>query len=101
VAETEEPKAETPEDPEPGLEASEEGAMRALKLRLWYDRDIRIVQNLFRHSDPDMERILLVVGASHVRVLKQIMEMTPQLCPVDPLPYLKRAERARSDVNKP
>lgn len=65
----------------------------ALKLRPWYDRNLRIVQNLFRHADPDMNRILLVVGASHLRVLKQIMEMTPQLCPVDPIPYLERAAR--------
>jgi len=73
----------------------------ALKLRPWYDRNLRIVQNLFRHADPEMDRILLVVGASHVRVLKQIMEMTPQLCPVDPLPYLERAERTRSDGDNP
>jgi hypothetical protein len=68
----------------------------ALKLRPWYDRNLRIVQNLFRHADPEMDRIVLVVGASHVRVLKQIMEMTPQLCPVDPVPFLEKAERARS-----
>lgn len=48
----------------------------ALKLRPWYDRNLRIVQNLFRQADPEMKRIVLVIGASHVRVLKQMMEMS-------------------------
>lgn len=60
----------------------------ALKLRPWYDRNLRIVQNLFRVADPADDRILLVVGWGHMRVLKQILELTPQLCPVDPAPYL-------------
>jgi hypothetical protein len=60
----------------------------ALKLRPWYDRNLRIVQNLFRIADPADDRILLVIGAGHLRVLKQMMEMTPQLCPVSALDYL-------------
>lgn len=60
----------------------------ALKLRPWYDRNLRIVQNLFRALDPGDERLLLVIGIGHTRVLKQILELTPQLCPVDPVPYL-------------
>ena len=63
----------------------------ALKLRPWYDRNLRIVQNLFRTAEPGDERILLVIGAGHLRVLKQILEMTPQLCPVSATPYLERA----------
>lgn len=62
----------------------------ALKLRPWYDRNLRIVQNLFRISDPDDERLLLVIGWGHLRVLKQMLELTPQLCPVDPVDYLTR-----------
>lgn len=61
----------------------------ALKLRPWYDRNLRIVQNLFRALEPGDGRLLLVIGSSHVRVLKQILELTPQLCPVDPVPYLR------------
>lgn len=60
----------------------------ALKLRPWYDRNLRIVQNLFRASDPGGGRVLLVIGAGHLRVLKQIMEITPQLCPVSLLSAL-------------
>jgi len=61
----------------------------ALKLRPWYDRNLRIVQNLFRITDPAGDRVLLVIGSGHLRVLKQIMEMTPQLCPVSALPSLE------------
>lgn len=60
----------------------------ALKLRPWYDRNLRIIQNLFRALDPADRRILLVIGAGHLRVLKQMLELTPQLCPVDPLLHL-------------
>ena len=73
----------------------------ALKLRPWYDRNLRMVQNLFRHADPAMDRIVFVVGASHVRVLKQIMEMTPQLCPVDPVPLLTRAAQPAGADDRP
>jgi hypothetical protein len=61
----------------------------ALKLRPWYDRNLRIVQNLFRIADPADERLLLVIGSGHLRVLKQILELTPQLCPVSALPTLR------------
>lgn len=61
----------------------------ALKLRPWYDRNLRIVQNLFRIADPAGDRVLLVIGSGHLRVLKQIMEMTPQLCAVSALPVLE------------
>ena len=63
----------------------------ALKLRPWYDRNLRIVQNLFRSMEATDERVLLLIGSGHLRVLKQIMEMTPQLCPVSALPYLGEA----------
>lgn len=60
----------------------------ALKLRPWYDRNLRIVQNFFRVLEEDDDRLLLVIGAGHLRVLKQILELTPQFCPVDALPYI-------------
>lgn len=59
-----------------------------LKLRPWYDRNLRIVQNFFRVLDADDDRLFLVIGASHLPVLRHIVSMTPQLCVVDPLSYL-------------
>lgn len=61
----------------------------ALKLRPWYDRNMRILQNVFRSMEATDERVLLLIGSGHLRVLKQIMEMTPQLCPVSAVPYLE------------
>jgi hypothetical protein len=63
----------------------------ALKLRPWYDRNLRIVQNLFRIADPAGDRLVLVIGSGHLRVLKQILELTPQLCPVSAIPVLARS----------
>lgn len=63
----------------------------ALKLRPWFDRNLRTVQNLLRIAETPGDRVLLVIGGSHVRVLRQIMDMTPQLCAVDPSPYLERS----------
>lgn len=60
----------------------------ALKLRPWYDRNLRIVQNFFRVLEPEDDRLFMVVGGSHVPVLRHIIDMTPQLCAIDPLPYL-------------
>lgn len=69
--------------------AKEDVYAGALKLRPWYDRNLRIVQNLFRILEPEDRGVLLVIGSGHLRVLKQMLEMTPQLCPVDPVPYLR------------
>lgn len=65
----------------------------ALKLRPWYDRNLRIVQNFFRILDDGDERLLFVVGSSHLRILKQILDLTPQLCAVDAVPYLRESSR--------
>lgn len=62
----------------------------ALKLRPWYDRNLRIVQNFFRVMEGPDDRLLLVVGWGHVRALKQILDLTPQLCAVNPARYLTR-----------
>lgn len=68
----------------------------ALKLRPWYDRNMRILQNVFRSMEATDERVLLLIGHGHLRVLKQIMEMTPQLCPVSAVPYLGATARGNS-----
>lgn len=61
----------------------------ALKLRPWYDRNLRIVQNFFRVVESREDRLLFVVGWGHVRVLEHLLDLTPQLCAVDPAPYLR------------
>ena len=65
----------------------------ALKLRPWYDRNLRIVQNFFRILDEEDDRLLLIIGGSHVPVLRHIIEATPQLCAVRALPVITAAAR--------
>lgn len=57
-------------------------------LRKWYDRNLRMVQNLRRGVEGDDERAVVVVGAGHVPVLRHLLDATPAFCPESPLPYL-------------
>lgn len=57
-------------------------------LASWYDRNLRMVHHLWRTMDPEDERILLVVGSGHVRVLRHLLTEAPMFGPVSPLPYL-------------
>ncbi|WP_254547320.1 DUF5694 domain-containing protein [Halomarina pelagica] len=57
-------------------------------LATWFDRNLRIVHNLWRAIEPGDERLLLVIGSGHVRVLRYLLAETPMFCPVSPLPYL-------------
>lgn len=61
----------------------------ALKLRPWYDRNMRILQNVFRSMEDTGERVVLLIGSGHLRVLEQMMQITPQLCPVSSIPWLE------------
>ncbi|KAB1192143.1 hypothetical protein GJR96_01270 [Haloferax sp. MBLA0076] len=57
----------------------------------WYDRNLRMVHNLWRAIESGDERVLVVVGASHVTVLRELLGNAPMFCPVSPLPYLEDA----------
>lgn len=59
-----------------------------ISLVYWYDRNIRMVHHLWRTMEPDDERILLLVGSGHIRVLRHLLTEAPMFCPVSPLPYL-------------
>jgi hypothetical protein len=54
----------------------------------WYERNLRIVENLFELADAETDRILLVIGAGHVRVLEHLLEEAPMLEPFGVLPVL-------------
>lgn len=57
-------------------------------LSTWYDSNLTMVHNLWRAVDEDDERVVVVVGSGHVRVLRHLLGEMPQFCPVSPLPYL-------------
>ncbi|WP_237561302.1 DUF5694 domain-containing protein [Halostella pelagica] len=57
-------------------------------LSTWYDRNIRIAHNLWRAVEAGDERVLLIIGSGHVRVLRHLLDEAPMFCPTSPLPYL-------------
>lgn len=57
-------------------------------LSRWYDRNFRMVHHLTRLSDDAGNRVLVLVGSGHVLPLRHILDVSPGLCPVSPLPYL-------------
>ena len=58
-------------------------------LTYWYDRNVRMVHHLWRAMEAGDDRLLLLVGSGHVRVLRHLLTETPMFCPVSPLPFLE------------
>jgi hypothetical protein len=58
-------------------------------LARWYERNLRIVHNLHRSLGPGTRRVLVVIGSGHVPPLRNLLDESPQFCPVSPLPYLR------------
>ncbi|CAN5563069.1 hypothetical protein BH24DEI1_BH24DEI1_09830 [soil metagenome] len=56
-------------------------------LSAWYDRNIRIFANLQCITEPD-DRILVVYGAGHAAILRELVRAADTLEWVDPLEYL-------------
>lgn len=71
----------------PVVEGDNYGGAQALGR--WYERNLRMVQNLYRIRKPGTGRILLLVGSGHVLPLRALLDISPQFCPVSPLPYLR------------
>lgn len=57
-------------------------------LATWYRRNLYIAHNMLRSVEPGDERVLLLMGTGHVRVLRHILDEAPHFCPVSPAPYL-------------
>jgi len=55
----------------------------------WYERNLKIFQNITRMIDSDKDRILVIIGAGHVRWLQHYVEETPSLKWEGVLQYLK------------
>jgi hypothetical protein len=58
-------------------------------LTSWYKRNLRILTNIHRSTGDDDERVLLLIGAGHNRILWDLIDTSPLLCRVDPRPFLK------------
>lgn len=60
----------------------------ATLLAEWYERNIRTFANLHRMDLEPHDRIVVVYGAGHVPILRQLTADSPYFCVEDPLPYL-------------
>jgi len=58
-------------------------------LTQWYARNMNMAHNLTRILQPNVKRILVIVGSGHVPPLRNILDEAPQFCPVSPLPLLR------------
>lgn len=58
----------------------------------WYKRNIRMMANVARISDPG-DRVLLIVGAGHLPILRDFALHSPAFCLSDTLHYLNRPSK--------
>ena len=58
-------------------------------LARWYERNFYMAHNLTRVLRPGTRRVLVLAGSGHVPPLRNILDESPDFCPVSPLPYLR------------
>lgn len=61
-------------------------------VQYWYGRNLRIFVNLTRITELSDERILLIIGSGHVRLLQQFVEDSGYYILESPLKYLTEIE---------
>jgi hypothetical protein len=71
-----------------GIRVADEPFGSPADLAYWYDRNIRIVHHLWQGMEASDDRLLLLIGGGHIRVLRHLLTEAPMFCPVSPLPYL-------------
>ncbi len=55
----------------------------------WYKRNLRMFTNINRITDFPNDRILLIVGSGHLKLLRDFASDSPQFCLEDTMIYLK------------
>ncbi|MCS6625433.1 DUF5694 domain-containing protein [Roseibacterium beibuensis] len=63
---------------------------RVDRLTFWYQRNHRMMANLVRVSEPG-DRVLLVVGAGHLQIMRDLARDAPFICLMDTQKYLQEA----------
>lgn len=58
-------------------------------LARWYERNIYMAHYLTLSLRPGTRRVLVLIGSGHVPPLRNILDESPELCPVSPLPLLR------------
>ncbi len=54
----------------------------------WYNRNLRIVGNVFRVMEPG-DRLLLLIGAGHLPIIRHAVEASPEIGLIEPSEYLE------------
>jgi hypothetical protein len=62
---------------------------RADLLTNWYKRNFRMFANVVRKTERPGDRVLLLVGAGHLKILRDLASGMPGFCLVEPQDYLK------------
>ncbi|MCK4233273.1 hypothetical protein KAX75_02520 [candidate division WOR-3 bacterium] len=57
-------------------------------VQYWYGRNLKIFTNLIRITESDDDRILLLIGAGHIQILKQFVEDSGYFNLESPLKYI-------------
>jgi hypothetical protein len=55
----------------------------------WYKRNLRMFTNLNREVEHGRDRVLVLVGAGHITLLRQLADAASYYCVVDPIVYLE------------
>lgn len=55
----------------------------------WYNRNLRILQNIYRIIDSQEDRVLIIIGAGHLPVLRHAIKASPELELAEVHDYLK------------
>jgi hypothetical protein len=55
----------------------------------WYERNLKIAMNVIRTADSPEDRILVIIGAGHVKLLREFLQQSPSIEVVEVNGYLK------------
>lgn len=71
------------------LVGAEEPHVGSRMLSTWYERNIHIVANLWRVTHADTDRIFLLFGNGHIKILEHLLSEAPMFRPLNALEVLK------------
>jgi hypothetical protein len=54
----------------------------------WYKRNIKIYSNILAYTEDKNERVLVIFGVGHIRILQHLFEDNPNFIVVSPLEVL-------------
>ena len=57
-----------------GADTSYPGATMVAR---WYERNLKIASNILRVIDSPSDRVLVVIGAAHAPILRELLERVP------------------------